>query len=285
VARRWLVTGCSSGLGRAVAEELARAGDRAVVTARDAASLADLVQAWPENLVPVAMDLRDEQQCQDAVNTAVAELGGIDVLVNNAGSGLFGAVEEVSDEELREQFESLVFGPWRLVRLVLPTMRAQRAGHIVNVSTGAVGTPVPGISSYLSGKQALEGMSLSLAAEVAAFGIRVTVMQPGAYSTNYGNVLRESATRMPEYADVYGMIGIFRGMADNPELGRPEEYARTLLGIVDAAPPTPLRIPTGPASYEMLGAALHEALDGLDSARALTSHDAELAPDPVAEPA
>ena len=133
--------------------------------------------------------------------------------------------------------------------------------------------------------QALEGMSRSLAAEVAAFGIRVTVIEPGAYATNYGNVLRETSTRLPEYADVYGMIGMFRGMADNPELGRPEEFARALLAIVDAAPPTPSRIPVGPASYEMLGAALHEALQGIDSARALTSHDGDLAHDPVAEPA
>lgn len=283
MARRWLVTGCSSGLGRAVAEAVARAGDLAVVTARDAASLADLVEAWPSNLVPVAMDLRDEQQCQDAVNAAREQFGGVDVLVNNAGSGLFGAVEEVSDEELREQFESVVFGPWRLVRLVLPIMRAQRSGHIVNVSTAAVGTAVPGISAYLSGKQALEGMSRSLAAEVAAFGIRVTVIEPGAYATNYGNVLRETSTRLPEYADVYGMIGMFRGMADNPEFGRPEEFARDLLGIVDASAPLPLRIPLGPASYEMRGAALQEAGDEIESAQALTSRDPDLEHGPVAE--
>ena len=285
MARRWLVTGCSSGLGQALAAALAQAGDQAVVTARNAASLAELVRAWPSNLIPVEMDLRDERQCADAVNAARERLGGIDVLVNNAGGGLFGAVEEVSDEELREQFETLVIGPWRLARLALPIMRAQGSGHIVNISTIGARAAVPGLAAYLSGKQALEGMSQSLAAEVAPFGIRVTVVEPGGYNTNYGSALRETSLRLPEYEHVYGVIGMFRGMAANPDMGRPEEFARALLHILDAPAPTPLRIPFGPGADEMLTESLREAQEEFALARALTTRAQDLAAGPVAEPA
>lgn len=274
MARRWLVTGCSSGLGHALASALARAGDRAVVTARQSGSLAELVAAWPEQLVPVAMDLRDARQCEDAVATAVERLGGIDVLVNNAGTGLFGAIEEVSDDELRDQLESLVVGPWRLARLVLPVMRAQGSGHIVNVSTVGARMPVPGLAAYLSAKHALEGMSQALASEVAGFGVRVTVVEPGGYATNYGNALAEAAVRMPEYADLAGVIGMFRGMAENPVMGRPEEYAETLLRIVASDSPTPLRLPVGPGAAEMLAEAFRADQEEFDRARLLISGSA-----------
>jgi NAD(P)-dependent dehydrogenase (short-subunit alcohol dehydrogenase family) len=271
VARRWLVTGCSSGLGQALAVALAKAGDRAVVTARKADSLTDLVAQWPSNLFPVEMDLCDEQQCVDAVNEVYERLGGIDVLVNNAGGGLFGAVEEVSDDELRDQFESLVVGPWRLARLVLPMMRDQGAGHVVNISTTGARSAVPGLAAYLSGKQALEGMSLALASEVSPFGVRVTVVEPGVFATNYGGALRETSARLPEYAHVYGLIGIFRGMADSPDVGQPEEFARAVMHIVETAPPTPLRIPVGPGAYELVAEAVQNEREELEIARTLTS--------------
>jgi NAD(P)-dependent dehydrogenase (short-subunit alcohol dehydrogenase family) len=271
VARRWLVTGCSSGLGRAIAAAVARAGDEAVVTARQVGSLADLVAEFPSNLYPVAMDLRDAQQCEDAVKSAVERFGGIDVLVNNAGGGLFGAVEEVSDDELRAQLETLVVGPWRLARLVLPAMRAQGSGHIVNISTTGTRAPVPGLAAYLSSKRALEGMSQALAAEVAGFGIRVTIAEPGAYATNYGSALAEASSRLPEYTELAGVIGMFRGMADNPELGRPDDFADTLLRIVGTETPMPLRVPVGPFAYEMLGEALTAAQDDFERARVLTA--------------
>ena len=270
MARRWLVTGCSSGLGRAVAEALARAGDQAVVTARRTASLADLVQAWPANLVPVAMDLRDAQQCEDAVKAAIGRFGGIDVLVNNAGGGLFGAVEEVTDDELRDQLESLVVGPWRLVRAVLPGMRAQGSGHIVNVSSTGARSTVPGLAAYLSGKQALEAMSLALANEVAPLGIRVTVVEPGGFATNYGNKLAETSTKMPEYGGLAAMLGLLRGLEANPDVGRPEEFAEAVLGIIGAPSPTPLRIPVGPGAFEILDDAVRAEGSELESVRALT---------------
>jgi NAD(P)-dependent dehydrogenase (short-subunit alcohol dehydrogenase family) len=267
MARRWLVTGCSSGLGRALALAAAQAGDRVAATARNAASLGELAEAWPGSVVPLALDVRDARQCERAVAAAAEELGGIDVLVNNAGAGLFGAVEEVSDDELRDQFETLVIGPWRLVRLVLPAMRARGSGHIVNVSSIGARVPIPGLSAYLSGKQALEGMSRILAAEVAPLGIRVTVVEPGGFATKYGNALAETSGKVPDYAAVSATLGMYRDMEGNPELGRPDEFARAVLAIVAAQEPTPVRLPVGPGSHEMLAEALRAAQEELEWAR------------------
>ncbi|XUM02545.1 SDR family NAD(P)-dependent oxidoreductase [Streptomyces venezuelae ATCC 10712] len=148
-----------------MATAAARAGHELVVTARKTADLEELSAAWPGRIVPVPLELRDPVSCQEAVRTAVDRLGGLDVLVNNAGVGLFGAVEEVSDAELREQFEILVVGPWRLARLALPLMRAQGQGHIVNVSSIVGRMAFPGLGAYVAAKHALEGMSETLAVE------------------------------------------------------------------------------------------------------------------------
>ncbi|MEV6575965.1 SDR family oxidoreductase [Streptomyces sp. NPDC051577] len=270
MGRRWLVTGCSSGLGRALATAAARAGDQVAVTARKLASLEDLARAWPGHITPIAMELRDARQCEQAVRTAVDRMGGIDVLVNNAGSGLFGTVEEVSDAELRDQIETLLVGPWRLARLVLPLMRAQRGGHIVNVSSLGGRMAFPGLASYVAGKHALEGMSQALAAEAAPFGVRVTVVEPGVFATRYGSSLAEAAHRLPEYAEATGeMLGGFRGMEDNEEYGRPEDFADCVLTLVGSDVPTPLRVPVGEDAYAYLEVAEQEAREEFAAARAL----------------
>ena len=266
---RWLVTGCSSGLGRALAAAAAAAGDQVVATTRRPAAVEDLVASWPDSVVPVPLDVRDAHQCEQAVVTAAERLGGVDVLVNNAGAGIFGAVEEICDDELRDQFEAQVVGPWRLIRLVLPMMRAQGAGHIVNVSSIAGRMAVPGLAAYISAKHALEGMSQALAAEVAAHGIRVTVMEPGGYATRYGTSLAVSEARLPAYGEVHDSLGMYRGMADNPELGRADDFAQAVLKVVASAPPTPLRIPVGPGAYEMLTASHHASREELDTAAGL----------------
>jgi NAD(P)-dependent dehydrogenase (short-subunit alcohol dehydrogenase family) len=255
---RWLVTGCSSGLGQALAMAAARAGEQVVATARRPAALDELVEQWPDRIIPAALDVRDARQCEAAVDTAIERLGGIDVLVNNAGIGLFGAVEEVSDDELREQLETLLVGPWRLIRLVLPVMRAQGAGHIVNVSSLAGRLIIPGLGAYISAKHALEGMTQALATEVAAHGIRVTAIEPSGFSTPYGARMAETSVKLPAYTPVAEMIGMYRGMEQNPDLGHPDDFARAVLRVVAAEPPAPLRLPVGPGAFEMLGAA-HQA--------------------------
>ncbi|WP_329561048.1 SDR family oxidoreductase [Kitasatospora sp. NBC_01266] len=268
--RRWLVTGCSSGLGRALATAAAGAGDRVAATARRPGDLEGLVRAWPERIVPIALDVCDADQCEQAVRTAADRLGGIDVLVNNAGSGLFGAVEEVGDAELREQLEVLLLAPWRLVRLVLPLMRAQRSGHIVNVSSLAGRMAFPGLAAYVTGKFALEGMSQALAGEVAEHGIRVTVVEPGGFATGYGSSLAQAAHRLPAYQRSTGeLLPAFRGMADNPDLGRPEDFADAVLRLVAADPPGPLRVPVGADAFSYLEAVERAAREELAAARAV----------------
>ncbi|MFD5890267.1 SDR family oxidoreductase [Streptomyces sp. NPDC060334] len=270
MGRRWLVTGCSSGLGRALATAAAQAGDQVAVTARKLASLEDLVQAWPGHITPIAMELRDARQCEEAVRTAADRMGGIDVLVNNAGSGLFGTVEEVSDAELRDQIETLLIGPWRLTRLVLPLMRAQGGGHIVNISSLGGRMAFPGLASYVAGKHALEGMCQALAAEVAPFGVRVTAVEPGVFATRYGSSLAEAAHRLPDYAEATGeMLGGFRAMEDNEEYGRPEDFADRVLAVVASDAPTPLRVPVGEDAYAYLEAAEQAAREEFAAARAL----------------
>ncbi|RSS83052.1 SDR family oxidoreductase [Streptomyces sp. WAC06614] len=271
MGRRWLVTGCSSGLGRALATAAAAAGDRLVVTARRTEDLAELAGAWPGRIVPVPLELRDEASCEAAVRTAADTLGGIDVLVNNAGVGLFGAVEEVSDTELRDQLEILLVGPWRLTRLVLPLMRAQGHGHVLNVSSVAGRTAFPGLAAYVAGKHALEGMSESLAAEAAAHGIRVTVVEPGMFATRYGTSLAEARHRTTAYdATTRDVLDGTRGLAENPETGRPEDFAARVLDIVATDAPTPLRIPIGDDAYGYVEAAHRTADEELAAARLLT---------------
>ncbi|MYT20605.1 SDR family NAD(P)-dependent oxidoreductase, partial [Streptomyces sp. SID7760] len=253
MGRRWLLTGCSSGLGHALATAAARAGDELAVTARKTADLEGLAAAWPGRILPVPLELRDAASCEEAVRRATDRLGGIDILVNNAGIGLFGAVEEVSDAELRDQLETLVVGPWRLTRLVLPLMRDQGHGHVVNISSVVGRIAFPGLGAYVAGKHALEGMSQALAIEAAPHNIRVTVVEPGMFATRYGTSMTEARRRIPVY-DVTNreMLDGARGLAENPETGRPEDFAERVLDIIAAEGPTPLRIPVGDDAYGYL---------------------------------
>ncbi|MCM2423852.1 SDR family oxidoreductase [Streptomyces sp. RKAG293] len=270
MGRRWLVTGCSSGLGYALATAAARAGDELAVTARKTADLEELAAAWRGRITPIPLELRDAASCDEAVRIAVDRLGGIDILVNNAGVGLFGAVEEVSDAELRDQLEALLVGPWRLTRLVLPLMRAQGHGHILNVSSVVGRMAFPGLAAYVAGKHALEGMSQALAIEAAPHNIRVTVLEPGMFATRYGTSMTEAGHRVPAYDGTNReMLEGSRGLADNPETGRPEDFAARVLDIVATAAPTPLRIPVGDDAYGYLDLAEQEAREELAAARIL----------------
>ncbi|RZU46066.1 short-subunit dehydrogenase [Streptomyces sp. BK022] len=271
MTRRWLVTGCSTGLGRAVVEAAARAGDLVVATARRPAVLEELASRFPDRVTTLALDVCDPARCEAAVEHAVDRFGGVDVLVNNAGAGLFGAVEEVTDDELRAQLEILTVAPWRLARLVLPLMRAQGSGHIVNVSSLAGRTGFPGLSAYVAGKYALEGMSQVLAAEAAPFGIRVSAVEPGGFATRYGAALTEAVTRIPAYEGITrDMRSGLRDMEDNPALGRPEDFAALLLRLV-AADSAPVRVPVGADAFAFLELVEEAARKELETARTLVT--------------
>ncbi|WP_035803482.1 SDR family NAD(P)-dependent oxidoreductase [Kitasatospora mediocidica] len=281
MTRRWLVTGCSSGLGLALARAVLAAGDQLLATTRRPSPLDALAAEHPEQLVTATLDLGDAVAAEAAVRLAADRFGGVDVLVNNAGTGLFGAVEEVSDAELRAQLETLVVAPWRLARLVLPLMRAQGSGHILNVSSLAGRMAWPGLSAYVTGKYALEGMSQALAAEAGPLGIRVTVLEPGGFATGYGDALAEAAARVPAYApSTTPMRDALRGMRENESLGRPEDFADLVLRVV-AAPSAPLRLPVGDDAHTYVAAVEELGRQELAAARAFALGDPTTAPVPA----
>jgi NAD(P)-dependent dehydrogenase (short-subunit alcohol dehydrogenase family) len=261
MGRRWLITGCSSGLGRALAGAVAAAGDRVLATARAPETLDDLRQRYPDRVAVGRLDVCDAAECAAAVELAVERFGGVDVLVNNAGYGLLGAVEEVTDEELEAQFQTLFLGPRRLTRLVLPLMRAQGRGHVLMVSSVAGRMALPGLGAYVAAKHALEGMAATLALETAGIGIRVTVLEPGAFATRYGSSLVDAATRLPEYRAVVDPMGaMVRGTVAGPRpFSHPDEFAKTVLALVNSDDEPPLRLPLGAGAWELiLQAAAHD---------------------------
>ena len=202
----WLITGCSTGLGRALAEAVIGSGHNAVVTARDVANVADLASTAPERVLAVALDVTDPAQVASAVRQAHDRFGDVpDVLVNNAGYGYRAAVEEGDDADVRTLFETHFFGTVAMIKAVLPGMRARRSGAIVNISSiGATVTPV-GSGYYAAAKAAIEGMSGALRGELAPLGISVTVVEPGAFRTDFaGRSLAQTATVIDDYAGTAG---------------------------------------------------------------------------------
>ncbi|MEV4756352.1 SDR family oxidoreductase [Micromonospora sp. NPDC049559] len=254
MARRWLITGCSSGLGWALARAAAAAGDRVLATARRPETLAELRDHFPETVETCALDVRDPAACAAAVRLAEQRFGGVDVLVNNAGYGVLGAVEELTDEEVEAQLQTLLLGPWRMTRLVLPLMRAQRSGHLLMVSSTAGRMGMVGLGAYCAAKFALEGMTETLALETAGSGVRITLLEAGGYATHYGASLVDAATRLPEYRSaVDQMGGLIRGEVPSDfKLSLPEEFAEAVLALVRDAAEPPLRFPLGAGAWEMI---------------------------------
>ena len=268
--RVWLITGCSRGLGRTLAEAVLARGDRLVATARDAQSLEPLRQLAPERVRAHALDVNREDRVQAVVAAAIAAFGRIDVLVNNAGYGLAGAVEEVSDAEARAQFETNVFGALSLTRAVLPQMRAQRSGHILQISSAAGFVSSPGLGLYNASKFALEGYSEALAQEVAPLGIRVTIIQPGPFRTDWaGPSLLTPQHRIAAYADTaHKTIATLNGYSGK-QPGDPVRAAAAMIQVVETAHP-PLRLPLGEGALGRIRAKLKSVSEELAAWEALT---------------
>ena len=235
----WLITGCSTGLGRALAEAVIGAGHNAVVTARDAAKVADLAEAAPQRVLAVALDVTEPAQVTSAVQQAGERFGGVpDVLVNNAGYGYRAAVEEGDDAEVRELFETHFFGTVAMIKAVLPGMRTRRSGAIVNVSSiGATVNPV-GSGYYAAAKAAVEGMSGALRGELAPLGISVTVVEPGAFRTDFaGRSLVQSATVIDDYAATAGQRRKENDTMHGNQAGDPAKAAAAIITAVEASEP------------------------------------------------
>jgi len=243
--RTWFITGTSRGLGRAFAEEALAAGDRVAATARDPGAVADLVEKYGDQVLPVRLDVRDRAAVVAAVRHAESELGHIDVLVNNAGYGLAGAVEEVTEEQVRDQFDTNVFGALWCSQAVLPLMRQRGTGYIVQVSSVAGLTTYPNLGMYCASKWALEGFSETLAQEVTPFGITVILLELGEFRTEWsaGSLVR--AEPMAAYDDIlakrrHGLSGAYAHL----QPGDPAAAARALLEIL-AAEDKPRRVLLG----------------------------------------
>jgi NAD(P)-dependent dehydrogenase (short-subunit alcohol dehydrogenase family) len=234
----WLITGCSTGLGRALAEAVIGAGHNAVVTARDARKVADLADNATQRVLPVALDVTKPDQVTAAVQRADERFGGIDVLVNNAGYGYRAAVEEGDDNEVRTLFETHFFGTVAMIKAVLPGMRARRSGAIVNISSiGATVTPV-GSGYYSAAKAAIEGMSGALRGELAPLGISVTVVEPGAFRTDFaGRSLVQSATVIDDYAGTAGQRRKENDTMDGNQAGDPTKAASAIIAAVESTEP------------------------------------------------
>ena len=237
----WLITGCSTGLGRSLAAAVLARGDNAIVTARDAAHVRDLEQAHPGTAVALSLDVTDPAQVAAATRRAEERFGAVDVLVNNAGYGYRAAVEEGDDADVQRLFATNFFGPVAMIKAVLPAMRARRRGAIVNISSiGARITPA-GSGYYSATKAALEGMSGSLRKELRPLGITVMAVEPGAFRTDFaGRSLTQSAAPIADYAGTAGKRRKENDTVDGTQPGDPARAAQAIITAVEAADPPEL---------------------------------------------
>jgi NAD(P)-dependent dehydrogenase (short-subunit alcohol dehydrogenase family) len=257
----WLVTGCSTGLGRAIAAAALERGETVVATARDATTLDDLTGPYPDTALALPLDVTDAKRRTDVVRATLDRFGGIDVLVNNAGHGYRAAVEEATDDAVEEMFATNFFGPVALIRAVLPSMRKRGAGTIVNVSSiGARSCPI-GSGHYAATKAALEALSTSLSKEVEPLGLHVMNVEPGAFRTRFSSSLTQVHRPLDAYADTVGARRQREFSADNPQRGDPARAAEALLTAL-AAPNPPHLLLLGPDALDWYrDAAKAEAAD------------------------
>jgi NAD(P)-dependent dehydrogenase (short-subunit alcohol dehydrogenase family) len=249
-SRTWLITGCSSGLGNALALAALNRGHNVVATARHPATLDALAARFPETCRTVALDVTDGVQVKGAVAAAIVVFGRLDVLVNNAGYGLVGAFEELGAEQIARNFDVNFFGALEVIRAALPILRAQGAGHIVNISAAAAISNYPGFSIYGASKWALEGVSESLAAELKPLGIKLTIVQPGPFRTDFiARSLERAENHLPEYDRTSGRFLRFLETMSGKQPGDPAMAAAAILAAVESGTP-PLRLVLGKYANE-----------------------------------
>lgn len=236
--KTWFITGASRGFGRVFAEAALGRGDRVAATARNPDALADLVDTYGDAVLPLGLDVTDRAAVFDAVQAAHRHFGALDVVINNAGYGLFGFVEETSEQEARDQIETNLFGTLWVTQAALPIMRGQRSGHIIQISSFGGIVAVPHFGAYVASKWAVEGLSDVLAQEVAGFGIHVTVVEPAGYATDWGGPSAKHTTPNPAY-DAIRPTTWGSGGYD------PTHAGPAMLEVVDAEHP-PRRVAFGP---------------------------------------
>ncbi|TPW31994.1 oxidoreductase [Pararhizobium mangrovi] len=266
----WLITGCSTGFGRELARLVIEGGYRAVVTARDAERVADLADIAPDRAVAVDLDVTKADQIDAAVETARERFGRIDVLVNNAGYGYQTSVEEAEDAAVRDQFEANVFGLFAITRAVLPTMRQQRFGRILNVTSVAGLVGFPGSGYYAASKHAVEGWSDSLRAEVAPLGIGVTCVEPGPFRTDWaGRSLSQTATAIDDYADTVGARLATTKKNSGSQPGDPVRAGQAMIALAGEDEP-PRHVVFGAQGFGVVTDRLRARLEEIESRREMS---------------
>ena len=259
MSKVWFITGSSKGFGRVWAEAALERGDRVAATARNADTLTPLVEAYGENVLALQLDVNDKAAIDAAVKQAHERFGRLDVVVNNAGYGLFGAIEELTEEQARDQIETNLFGPLWVTKAALPIMRAQGEGHIIQVSSIGGVNAFPILGLYHASKWGLEAFSQSLAAEVAEFGIKVTIIEPAGFSTDWRGPSAVVADAKPEYDPVREYRArLFTGALAEP--GDPQATGAAILELVDADEP-PLRVFFGTGTLDMIKAEYEKRIE------------------------
>lgn len=265
--KTWLITGGSSGFGRRLALAAARRGDRVVATARDVKTIEGIAEPFGGRMITVPLDVTDAATVKAAVGKAVEAFGGFDVLVNNAGYGLYGAIEEGTPEDYRPMFEVNVFGLIETTRAALPVLRGS-GGTIVNMSSGAGIAGSGGGGYYNAAKFAVEGISEALASELAPFGIRVLIVEPGPFRTDFlGRSIRMAANEMPEYAA--SSRKRYRETNNGNQAGDPDKAITVIMQAVDADD-APLHLPLGPVAHAIAERKLAAFRRDIDAWRAIS---------------
>lgn len=265
--RVWFITGCSTGFGRLLAEQVLRRGDKAVITARKIESIANLGFHYKDRALVVALDVTSQTAVDSAVSAAIEKFGRIDVLVNNAGYGLVGAIEEASETELNTVFDTNVFGLLRVTRAVLPHMRSQRSGNILNLSSigGLIATP--GLGYYNATKFAVNGLSEALAGELAPLGIHVTIIEPGPFRTDFlGRSGVPAANEIDDYKQSAGNARKYFTDNDGKQMGDPARAVQAMIGVVESAEP-PTHLLLGKSAYDRWSARLDQWKQNLEANR------------------
>ncbi|MEE7491345.1 oxidoreductase [Methylobacterium oryzae] len=263
----WFITGCSTGFGLELARLVIGRGWRAVVTARDRAKVADLAHGAEDRVLPLALDVTEAGQIAESVRAATEKFGRIDVLVNNAGYGYQSAIEEGEEAKIRAQFDANVFGLFALTRAVLPVMRAQKSGHILNITSvaGFVGFPASGY--YAATKHAVEGFSDSLALEAGPLGIRVTCIEPGPFRTDWaGRSLVQTLNAIPDYAETAGARLKATSEKSGTQAGDPVRAGEAMIRVTEMADP-PRHLVLGAWGYDAVTTRLKQRLAEIEAWR------------------
>ncbi|MFF3728076.1 oxidoreductase [Streptomyces erythrochromogenes] len=264
----WFVTGASRGLGAEITREALERGHRVIATARDASAVLKAYPEKPDGLLAVNADVTEPEQLAAAVQVGLAEFGRIDVVVNNAGYGLVGAIEETSDEAARDLFDVNVFGLLHTLRATLPTLRSQRSGHVLNIGSVGGFATAPAVGLYGASKFAVEGISEALHGELAPLGVHVTVIEPGGFRTDFlgQSSIRVEPAAIADYAAGAGPVREALARNDGLQPGDPKKAAKAVVDVTETARP-PLRLQLGADAVERVEAKLDLVRRELDQWR------------------